>query len=302
MIFLIQKHPIPKRLFLLHADTPTRAHDLCLPYDSPALCAGRSSLSPFQTARVIYALWCRKGRTDDECWSDFFRDVCRFRQGTGETAFALSVEDLRLLSGDLSRLAVLRAAGVRSAIPFWQGENPLGGAWDTEIGLSDFGEAAIGRCFESGLIPDVSHASRKSCDAILGMGETRGLPVIASHVGFDALCRHGRNLTDSDASRIASLGGLIGITFHAPHLAASGRADLSDVVSHIRYGFSRFPRAIALGSDFDGTEKTPDGLFSASDLPALAKALYDSGFTEEDVDAVFYLNAAQFFDAAGIST
>ena len=102
-------------------------------------------------------------------------------------------------------------------------------------------------------------------------------------------------LTDEAAERIAKLGGLVGITFHAPHLSRTGTATLRDAVSHILYGFRLIPQAIALGSDFDGTDLLPDGLSSSDDLPALAAALSDAGLPDAGIDAVFSRNADRFF-------
>ena len=291
----------PDRLTILHADTPGKTDERDLPLSSPALSLPLTALSAYSGFRVVAAIWCREGRSDAECREDLFRIANGFRRKCAAakippSSTLLSVEDLRLIENDLSALDALVSLGVVSVIPFWRGENALGGGWDTDVGLSPLGREAIGRCFDLGLIPDLSHASRRSADEILRMAEWRGLPVIASHVGFDVLCPHGRNLTDRDARRVAALGGLVGVTFHAPHLSKSGRADLSTVVSHLSHGLSVCPDAIALGTDFDGTDELPAGLSSASDLPALAAALLQSGATEREIDAIFSGNADRFFD------
>ena len=295
-----KKTPFPRRLTLLHADTPLKMYENDLPLASPALSLRLPSLSGYDGFRVLSAVWCRTGRSDGECRGDFVRIAASFRgkckdAGIPLDRVPLSVEDLRLIGNDLSALDELARAGVVSAAPFWRGENQLGGAWDTDKGLTDLGRRAIERCFVVGLIPDVSHASRKATDEMISMGEQRNETVIASHVGFDAICPHGRNLTDRDALRIAKLGGLVGITFHAPHLSKTGRATLSDAVSHILYGFRLIPRAIALGSDLDGTDELPDGLGSSDDLPALSAALSRAGMDDDGIDAVFSANADRFF-------
>ena len=207
-----------------------------------------------------------------------------------------------MIGNDPSVLDELSKIGVLSVIPFWRGENALGGAWDTEKGLTDLGRAAIERCIRLGLIPDVSHASRPSTDEMLSICERTGDAAIASHVAFDALRPHGRNLTDRDAKRIADLGGVIGITFHAPHLSPTGRASVADVVKHLLYGFARFPDAIALGADFDGTDELPEGLPSSDALPSLAAALALAGLCDRAIDAIFYKNADRFFDRLGLPT
>ena len=292
--------PFPRRLTLLHADTPLKTYENDLPLASPALSLRLPSLSFCGGFRVLSAVWCRTGRNDGECRGDFFRIADSFRRKCRDAGIPLdrvplSVEDLRLIGNDLSALDELAKCGTVSVAPFWRGENALGGAWDTDRGLTGFGRRAIERCFAIGLIPDVSHASRRSTDEMIALGEARSQPVIASHVGFDAVSPHGRNLTDEAAERIAKLGGLVGITFHAPHLSRTGSATLRDAVSHILYGFRLIPQAIALGSDFDGTDLLPDGLKSSDDLPALAAALSDAGLPDGGIDAVFSGNADRFF-------
>ena len=300
-----EKTRCPGRLTVLHADTPLKVARSDLPLPSPALALRLTSPLFPGGIRALSAVWCREGRSDEECFADLFAVAAAFRRrceaaGIPEAAVPLSVEDLRLIGQDLSRLDLLLSVGVVSVIPFWRGENALGGAWDTEKGLTGFGRAAMKRCFSLGLIPDVSHASRQATDGILAMGEAANEAVIASHVGFNALCKHGRNLTDRDAKRIADLGGLIGITFHAPHLSKTGRAALDDAVRHLLYGFARFPDAIALGTDFDGTDELPAGLKTSDDLPSLAAALSSAGLPDRSIDAIFYRNADRFFSRLGL--
>lgn len=292
--------PLPRRLSLLHADTPGKIDENDLPLASPALALRLPSLAYPDGFFVLAAIWSREGRSDEECRRDLFRTALSFKRKCAEAGIPpervpLSVEDLRLIGDDLSVLDALAAVGVISVAPFWRGENALGGAWDTGIGLSDFGRRAIERALALGLIPDVSHASKKATDGILSICERAGRPAIASHVGFFTLRAHGRNISDRDAGRIARLGGLIGITFHAPHLTDFPRAGIGDAVSHLVYGFERFPDAIALGSDFDGTDETPAGLSSSDDLLALAAALSEAGLSDAAIDAIFYRNADRFF-------
>ncbi len=301
----MKKTRIPARLTVLHADTPLKTERSDLPLSSSALALRLTSPSFPGGIRALAAIWCREGVSDAECLCDLFRFAASFRRRCGaagipEERVVLAVEDLRLIGTDLSALDRIARAGVRSVIPFWRGENALGGAWDTRSGLTGFGRATIERCLLLGLIPDVSHASRKSTDEILSVCERANRSAIASHVAFDALCPHGRNLTDRDAEKIAGLGGLIGITFHSPHLSPTGHAAIDDAVNHLLYGFARFPDAIALGTDFDGTDELPVGLPSTDALPALASALASAGLSDGAIDAIFFGNADRFFDRAGL--
>ena len=52
---------------------------------------------------------------------------------------------------------------------------------------------------------------------------------------------------------------------------------------------------IALGSDFDGIDGHHQ-LETAADMPLLADALRRAGFTEDEVERIFWRNARDFFE------
>jgi len=52
---------------------------------------------------------------------------------------------------------------------------------------------------------------------------------------------------------------------------------------------------IALGSDFDGIDG-PHQLENAAFLPLLVDALRKEGFTEDEVEGIYYRNAMRFFE------
>ena len=51
---------------------------------------------------------------------------------------------------------------------------------------------------------------------------------------------------------------------------------------------------VGLGSDFDGIEQNLE-MKDASYLPQLAQALKDAGFSEEDIEKIFYKNVLRVF-------
>ena len=51
---------------------------------------------------------------------------------------------------------------------------------------------------------------------------------------------------------------------------------------------------ISLGSDFDGIGGQRE-LETAADMPLLAEALRREGFTEDEVEAIYWRNAYRFF-------
>ncbi len=60
---------------------------------------------------------------------------------------------------------------------------------------------------------------------------------------------------------------------------------------------------VGIGSDFDGIDHTPTGLEDAGCYPALAAALLGRGFTQGELEGVFWGNMARVFaEATGAGT
>ena len=74
-------------------------------------------------------------------------------------------------------------------------------------------------------------------------------------------------------------------------------ADLVELIAKHAAHYKQLGGAqmIALGSDFDGIDG-PHQLEDASFLPMLADALRKEGFTEDEVEGVYYRNAMRFFE------
>jgi membrane dipeptidase len=139
---------------------------------------------------------------------------------------------------------------------------------------------------------DVSHVSDAAFADIAAIARKHGAPVVATHSNARALAKVPRNLTDEQLRVIAETGGVTGINFHAQFVNGTNEATLADVVKQTLYmvkvaGIDH----VAVGSDFDGGIKTPEGLDDASTFPALAAALRRKGLSYEDVLKIFSLNA-----------
>ena len=73
------------------------------------------------------------------------------------------------------------------------------------------------------------------------------------------------------------------------------KSRVTDMARHARYLCDKGGEDIlALGSDFDGIGGDLE-LTGAQDLPKLADGLRKAGFTERQVEKIFYRNAARFF-------
>ena len=198
-------------------------------------------------------------------------------------------------------------------------------------GLSEFGRQVVRRMNQLGMVVDVSHAAER---AVFDVLEVADKPVIASHSACKALNDHPRNLSDEALRAIARQGGVLGLVFCTPFLSQEARAEearlrlrseyralvgrnetethglqmaylqdqsspfpLSIVMDHLRHAIHVMGiDHVGLGSDFDGIQRTPALLKDASQYPALARAMREHGFTNAEVEKVFWRNMARVFD------
>ena len=285
--------------FLLHTDTPYRLFEERLVLDSQAL---QCKIDATATATVVYAIWSDAKRHPKENFIRFFKIRERLCQALMNKILPrnfsciLSVEGASLLEERIERLSLLSALGVRTLTPLWSGEDFFGGAWNTDVGLTEFGKRATEEAIRHRILPDISHASRRSAEQIADVCERFNVPVFASHSNSYSVCTHGRNLTDRLFQRIVSTHGLLGLCFAPEHLTTKGVATLTDLLLHTEHFLSLGgENVLALGSDFDGIEQTPVGLSSTADLPRLCEAYSRIGYPDSLICKILYLNAQGFF-------
>lgn len=289
--------------FDLHCDSATALFAKGETLKTSTCHVSEATISSYDDFGQIYAVFSRPELTDDECFTRFFEVADHFEGSNGikftkrpERGFCaiLSVEDARLLCGDLTRLHALCERGVLVLTLLWKGFTCIGGSYDTDEGLAPFGKEVVRECFRLGIIPDVSHASVRSCADALDVAEEYSLPLIASHSDSYEINPHPRNLNTDNAKRIASLGGIIGICLHAPHVGEPATADM--VCDHIaHYADTVGIDHVALGCDLDGTNLLPEGIKDQSGVAKIASVMSRRGFTEKEISKVFYDNAYALF-------
>ena len=234
-------------------------------------------------------------------------DLCRNAEA-GRISAMLTVEESGCCKGSLGVLRRLHELGVRMMTLTWNHPNELaapqanpGGPLtaNTETGLTETGFTFLAEMEWLHITADVSHLSDKGFWDIV---EHSTRPFAASHSNCRALAPHTRNLTDEMIRALANKGGIVGLNYYSAFLDADPthpencRSTVELIAKHAAH-FKQVGGAqiISLGSDFDGIDG-PHQLETAADMPLLADALRREGFTEDEVEGIYWRNAYRFFE------
>ncbi len=306
-------HSIP--LFDLHCDTLYKCRDKGASLLDNGFDISFKRLDEYKKHCQVLAMWSSWIIDDDTAYAHFFEAhdlllrelegsthrLCRCDEelaaceADGVGAVFLAVEGGKLLGDDITRLDTLYKNDVRFLTLVWNATCHIGGGHDTIEGLTDFGRAVVKRCHELGIVPDVSHASDKMTDEVVAISEEMGRPCIATHSNSRAMFEHTRNLTDDRFSRIAKMGGLVGVSLAPVHLTDSEVCRIDDIVRHMEYYLSIGGEdTLCLGCDLDGVVPLPEGIESVSDLYKIADALAKRGYGDGLIEKIFYNNARSF--------
>lgn len=285
--------------FDLHSDTLYEAyHQKISPFSGKTLSAPIDAFR-FPNYRVL-AVWSDHTLTDEEAYQDFFRILSHYKasQGTQKTPShctpIFAVEDARLLAGDLARLDTLYAHGVRILTLTWKDISCIGGAWNTNEGLTRFGKETVEKAISLGMAIDLSHASDATFQQALDICRAYGSAPMASHSNSRALCHHKRGLTDDMFKAITALGGIVGISFVPYHLSDDHSASQETVLRHIRHFLSLGGEdTLAVGSDFDGVDILPQGLESITKIEDFAEYLAQE-ISRDIAEKILWQNAYRY--------
>ena len=303
-------------LFDLHCDTALRlAHRLLSLADSDCHISLKKAAYLNKYAQV-FAIFTPRSFSDNEGFENFQKTVeyfkreidsnsgvislCRDAQSiksvldSGKRAAILAIEDVRMLGGNEERIDVICSSGVRFVTPVWGGESCIGGAHDTEIGLTPFGKKAVKKLSQNKIVLDISHANEKTADGIISAAAEEGGMVIATHSNSASVYSHTRNLRDRHFFDIKATGGLVGISLCPPHISEEESPNVDSIVRHIdRYMELGGEDTVAIGADLDGTD-LPDGFSDIGDLYKIADRLSELGYSEEIINKIFFENALNF--------
>lgn len=153
----------------------------------------------------------------------------------GKTAVFLQLQGGGELVGvDLSRIAKLKALGVKALQITHHDNNPLGGGSlvKSQVGLTPLGFEAIERLNAFRIIPDLSHASDPTALDTLKASKR---PVIISHGAARAILKNARCAPDDVIRGIAKSGGVMGIFMMSFWLTAEDSPTVDSYLRQIRH-------------------------------------------------------------------
>lgn len=309
------------RLADMHCDTAEVLYNEGAELKSSKLHISLDKTAKYSQYVQLAAVWSDEALTNEECFENFFKikkyfsseisknadsaalcetfDDISAALASGKAAFVLSVEGLRLIGNELSRIELsrielLRREGVRVATLTWGGLDVIGGSHDTDAPLTELGRSALDECFRVGIVPDISHLSHAGAKDVFEVAKRHGLPVLATHSNSDVVCSCSRNLADEEFKTVVSLGGLVGISMCPYHLTL-GSATASDAADHVCHYLKLCGgEGVALGCDFDGIGHTPSDISDVSELGVLANELSKRGVSDDLIDRVFFGNLYSF--------
>jgi len=309
-------------IFDTHSDTP---YDLFrgkveLYNDTTHVSLGK--VEKYERKIFVSAFFSDKTKKDADCWDEFLESsayydslmqkhpdkamICTNAEdikkcaSEGKFGAIKAIEDVRLIDGHLERLEILYNMGVRHILPVWGSTSHIGGAWDSDEGLTDFGKEVIRECERLGIIVDVSHMSVKSFwDTV----QNTKNPIVASHSNYKEISPHGRNLDRDQLALIIERGGIVGLNLCQSHVSmkyaeAPVTQDddfLGDIAAHVHYCLEHGgEKTLCLGCDWDGT-KMSDHIRDVSEIDRLYDRLIKDGVPESTVNDIFFNNAYNFY-------
>ena len=215
----------------------------------------------------------------------------------GKIAAILSIEGAEVLNCSPIKLEAAYNLGVRMTGITWNYDNALSGCSkiSNTKGLTAQGKSYVQKANELNILVDVSHVS----DAAFFDIAATGSRFLASHSNSRAVCAHSRNLTDEQFILISRTGGVAGINLYADFLTNGKKCTLTDVIRHIEH-FAALcgTNNIAIGADFDGCERLPEGINTIADMHRLSDELVKLNYNQNVIDNIFFNNLFNLFQTA----
>lgn len=289
--------------FDLHCDTLREAYINNYSLSSSPLHISLDKTKIFKKYIQVMAIWSDCRLNDHDAYLNY-QKILDFSKNQGlefidnlsdieKKQFILAIEDARIIETDLNRIDEFYQDGVRFLTLNWSGESIVGGAWNTNTSLSSLGEKIVLKCFNKGIIPDVSHSSRETIHKVFSLAENNGKKVVATHSNSFSVCPHRRNLTDEEFSFFVKNNSIVGISMCPSHISDEA-PKISDILNHIdHYLTLDGENTICFGCDFDGISSLPQGISGIFDMPKVYEIIAKS-FGDSITNKIFFENAYTF--------
>jgi membrane dipeptidase len=168
---------------------------------------------------------------------------CLYMSGNGVPL----VQQWKTVEEELRFVRVFFQLGIRMMHLTYNRRNMLGDGCEekSDVGLSDFGAAAVREMNKFGVIVDVAHSGQQTGIDAATVSEK---PVVASHSGAHALSGHPRCKKDEVIRAIVDKGGTVGVCCISAFLGGSG--DINAFLDHIDYIADKFgTESVTIGTD-----------------------------------------------------
>lgn len=156
-------------------------------------------------------------------------DDIRRAHKEGKYAVIWNSQTTSILNGDLGKIALLKGMGVGSMQLVYNGtyragDGVISASKGNDRGLTTWGRQVIDEMVKQGIVVDLSHTGRNTCDEIIDYMTSKhhGVPVIYSHSLPAGLYKNTpqastkgcyRNISDEQALEAAKTGGVVSPTF-----------------------------------------------------------------------------------------
>jgi membrane dipeptidase len=188
------------------------------------------------------------------------------------------------------------------------GCNRYGGGTRSEVGLAVDALPLLRNCEQLGITIDMTHLSDVAFWQVAQHFNGR---IHASHQNARAICNWQRQFSDDQIKLVIERDGVLGVSMDVIMLQDGFVRGVSvptetleravDQIEHVIKLSGGSIKHVGLGTDLDGGygfEQTPSDLNRYRDLQQLVGIMQRRGFTDSDIEAVFYGNWMRFFGEA----
>ena len=208
--------------------------------------------------------------------------------------------------------------GVRSVNIVWNNDNKFAGGikGNKNRGLTNLGIDLVKKLVSKNIAIDLSHANEKTFFDIINLCtilkvEGKNPKVFVSHSNCKSICKHQRNLSDSEILEIKKINGIIGVVGVKPFCIYEEKFNNNRIkyekkyIEHIKYLKKLLGGVenISVSTDDMTNYKSNKNYYKHFNVfkqnkmkKRLEKLLLKNGFTKKEIQKILYKNAEDFLD------